>query len=103
MPEMTASNPNDKSQQRAFRAFSALVTGEDAAIDLALAALLIACTEYPDLDIASYMAQLDALAQQVRVRLGLSEAASLPPEIDPLTVIAAINSVLFEREHFHGN
>lgn len=103
MPEMTASNSNDKAQQRAFRAFAALVTGEDAAIDLALAALLIACTEYPDLDIASYMAQLDALAQQVRLRLGLPEGAGLPSEMNQLTVIAAMNSVLFEQEHFHGN
>jgi regulator of sirC expression with transglutaminase-like and TPR domain len=101
--EMTASNPNDKSQQRALRAFAALVTGEDAAIDLALAALLIARTTYPDLNIAYYMAELDSLAQRVRTLLDLPEASELPPETDLLTVIIAINNVLFEQEHFYGN
>lgn len=89
-----------------MRAFAALVTGEDAAIDLALAALLIACSEYPDLNIAQYMAHFDALAQQVRTLLSLPDApmlADLPPETDLLAVITAINQVLFEHEHFQGN
>jgi regulator of sirC expression with transglutaminase-like and TPR domain len=101
--EMTAPNPNDKSQQRTLRAFAALVTGEDAAIDLALAALLIASTAYPDLDIAHYMAELESLAQRVRRLLDLPEASTLPPETDQVSVIMAINTVLFEQEHFYGN
>ncbi len=69
MPEESL---NDTPQQRARKAFIDLVTREeDAAIDLAQAALLIALEEYPDLDIASCITQLDLLAQRVRSELGL--------------------------------
>src|SRR5579859_5328964 len=98
--------PNDTPQQRALRAFEALVAGEDAAIDLALAALLIASSEYPELNFGHYLAQLDALARRVRELLVLPRPdilPRLPPETDLLDVIAAINKVLFEQEHFHGN
>lgn len=106
---MTESFPNDTSQQRAFRAFEALVSGGDASLDLSLAALLIACTEYPDLDIIHYLAQLDALALRVRTLLNLPPALAsanspqTPIEEHPLDVIAAMNEVLFQQEHFHCN
>jgi len=103
---MKESNPNDTPQQRAFRAFEALVAGDDAAIDLALAALLIASGEYPDLNFAQCIAQLDSLALRVRSLLGLPAPdilPQLPPETDVLEVITAINQVLFEQEGFHGN
>lgn len=109
MTDMTESFPNDPSQQHAFRAFEALVSGGDASLDLSLAALLIACTEYPTLDIVYYLAQLDALAQRVRAFLNMPPApasANSPQasiEEHPLDVIAAINEVLFQQEHFHGN
>lgn len=83
-----------------------MVTGEDAAIDLAQAALLIARIEYPDLDMQSYLAQLDALARRVRAILALAPPESqpdLPPEIEPLSVLHAINQVLFIEEQFRGN
>lgn len=97
---------NETQQQRSLRAFEALVAGEDATIDLTLAALLIACSAYPDLDIAHYMAQLDSLAQRVREILGLTEShplAQQPAETDLLNVITAMNQVLFDQEGFHGN
>ncbi|HCF86738.1 MAG TPA: hypothetical protein DEV72_16250 [Ktedonobacter sp.] len=103
---MTEAFPNDTPQQRAFKAFESLVTGEDAAIDLSLAALLIANLEYPDLDSAHYMAQLDALADRVCVLLDLPASPvlqELPLHFDLHAVIAAMNTVLFEQEHFHGN
>jgi len=103
---MKESNPNDTPQQRAFRAFEALVAGDDAAIDLALAALLIASSEYPDLNFAQCIAQLDSLALRVRSLLGLPAPdilPQLPPETDVLEVITAISQVLFEQEDFHGN
>ena len=106
---MTESFPNDTSQQRAFRAFEALVSGGDASLDLALAALLIACTEYPDLDIIHYLAQLDALALRVRTLLDMPPTLANvdllqgPIEEHPLNVIAAMNEVLFQQEHFHGS
>ena len=96
----------DTTQQRAYRAFAAMVTGKDAAIDLTEAALLIAGVAYPDLDMAPYFTQLDALAQRVRELLTLPPTdAQLPllPETDPLTVLHAINQVLFTEEQFHGN
>ena len=92
-------------QQRARTAFVALIAGNDADIDLARAALLIANEEYPDLDINLHMGQLDALAERVRGVLGLcpsdnlSQASSKPEIID---ILLAINSVLFDQEHFSG-
>lgn len=103
---MTEPFPQDTTERRAFRAFEALIAGEDAAIDLAQAALLIACIEYPDLDMAHYMAQLDALARRVRALLALPDLDALPQlslEIEPLAVIHALNDVLFKQEQFHGN
>ncbi len=103
MPEESL---NDTPQQRAHKALAAMVAGEDAAIDLAQAALLIALEEYPGLDITRCMTQLDLLAREVRTVLGLAgagEQARLPEEIDRLTVIDAMNQVLFEQEHFQGN
>ncbi|MFL5652591.1 MAG: SirB1 family protein [Ktedonobacteraceae bacterium] len=103
---MKEPNPDHTPQQRAFRAFEALVARNDAAIDLALAALLIASSEYPDLNFAHCLAQLDALALRVRGLLGLPAPGILPQlplEIDPRDAITAINQVLFEQEHFHGN
>ncbi len=103
---MTEQRFDNTAQQRAFRAFETLVTGEGVTIDLALASLLIAGIEYPNLDVAHYIAQLDALARRVRFMLGLPSSdvlAQLPGGISPLTVLEAINSVLFEQEHFHGN
>src|SRR6266849_1845917 len=104
MPEESL---NDTPQQRARKAFIDLVTREeDAAIDLAQAALLIALEEYPDLDIASCITQLDLLAQRVRSELGLpgpDQLPQLPTKLDLLTVIGAMNLVLFEQDHFKGN
>ncbi|MBV9229504.1 MAG: transglutaminase family protein [Chloroflexi bacterium] len=98
--------PKDTAQQRTYRAFEALVAGEDAAIDLAQAALLIASIAYPDLDMAHYVAQLDALARRARAILALPNPDTLPQlpaETDPLAVISALNRVLFDEEQFHGN
>ncbi|HLI09381.1 MAG TPA: transglutaminase-like domain-containing protein [Ktedonobacteraceae bacterium] len=94
--------------QRARKAFEMLCVGDDAAIDLGRAALLIAAEEYPDLDIAHYLAQLDVLAMQARAALGVAdlEGAELSralQERDPLSIIEAINQVLFVQEHFRGS
>lgn len=92
-------------QQRARTAFVALISGNEADIDLARAALLIANEEYPELDVAHYMAQLDSLAERVRELLGISPPGNLSePSVKPdlIDVLAAINSVLFDQEHFRG-
>jgi regulator of sirC expression with transglutaminase-like and TPR domain len=96
----------DTAQQRTYRAFETLIANKDAAIDLLQGALLIASTVYPELDMSQSLAQLDALACRVRTVLALPDPHSspeLPPEIDYMDVLHAINQVLFEEEHFHGN
>jgi regulator of sirC expression with transglutaminase-like and TPR domain len=103
MPEESL---NDTPQQRARKAFINLVAGEDATINLAQAALLIALEEYPEMDTERYMKQLDLLAGKVRTLLGLVETdkcTQLPKEINLLTAISTLNQVLFEHEHFQGN
>jgi regulator of sirC expression with transglutaminase-like and TPR domain len=93
-------------QERTYRAFEALITGNENSIDLAEAALLIASIEYPDLDRTFYLRQLDELARQVRAVLDLpypETLPQLPEEIDPLRVLEAMNRVIFEKEQFHGN
>jgi regulator of sirC expression with transglutaminase-like and TPR domain len=97
---------NETPQQRARQAFIALIAGTDASIDLAQAALLIANEEYPDLDIGYYITRLDRLAVQVCTTLGFTTRDSFKQaksSLDTFRVIEAINSVLFEQEHFQGN
>lgn len=103
---MSDKQPDNTPQQRARKAFIALISGEDTAIDLALAALLIANEEYPDLNILHYLSQLDIFAQRVRHLLCLpitDTPTELPDHIQPLNAIAALNQVLFTQEHFRGN
>jgi regulator of sirC expression with transglutaminase-like and TPR domain len=68
---------------------------EDERIDLLRGALTIARTEYPNLDIESYVARIEAFADRVgsRVRdVG-----------DPAQSIFALNTVLFGEEKLRGN
>ena len=67
---------------------------EDEKIDLIRAALLIARTEYPDLDIEAYAARMEELARRV---------ASLAPDIDPQRTLAALNQVMFAEMKLRGN
>ena len=99
---MTERFPDETAQQRIYRAFETLVVGNDASIDLAQAALLIASIEYPDLDTTHYINQLDSLARRVGALLPVLEG-EIPDPLDPLTTLHAINRVLFIEEQFHGN
>lgn len=68
---------------------------EDERIDLVRAALAVAQTEYPELDVEIYCARIQDLAQRVK---------RLVPDIgDPSESMAALNRVLFEEEAFRGN
>ena len=106
---MTDKYSQNTAQQRTYQAFTALVMNDENQIDLAQAALLIASVAYPDLDPTPSLTQLDALARRVKELLSLSETDDLTAlmqaedAISPLTVIAAINQVLFTEERFHGN
>ena len=76
---------------REFR--QAVDRGEDK-IDLGRAALTIALTDYPDLDIPAYLSRIDELAVEVT---GRCQAAEI------YQALAALNFVLFEQHHFRGN
>ena len=67
---------------------------EDEKIDLIRAALVIARTEYPSLDIEAYAARIEELARRV---------AALVPDLHPERALAALNQVLFEEVKLRGN
>src|SRR5437588_628981 len=68
---------------------------EDERVDLLRAALTIARTEYPTLDIDYYVARLDNIAERVGSRIR---------DIgDPAQSIFALNTVLFREEGLRGN
>ena len=67
---------------------------EDEKIDLIRAALVIARTEYPNLDIEIYATRMEQLARRV---------AALVPEPDPRLALTALNRVLFEEMNLRGN
>ncbi len=76
-----------------IRLFARLMEREDDEINLAEAALMIARTEYPQLDAAAQLARLDRMASQVRS----------DPNYSPHANIQALNDVLFENEKFSSN
>jgi regulator of sirC expression with transglutaminase-like and TPR domain len=79
----------------ARRQFADIMAGPDDEVDLAQAALLIACEEYPELDVARYLRRVDGLA--------LALASRLHQEPGPLAAVRALNGLLSDEEGFHGN
>lgn len=79
-----------------IEAFSAFVGPEvqDERIDLIRAALVIARTEYSDLDIENYASRVEELARRV---------ASLTPDLHPQRTLTALNHVLFGELKLRGN
>jgi regulator of sirC expression with transglutaminase-like and TPR domain len=67
---------------------------EDEKIDLLRAALVIARSEYPKLDIEAYAARLEQMARR---------AAVLVPDRHSRSALAAVNRVLFEELNLRGN
>ncbi len=76
------------------RLFAEIVARPDLSVDLGRAALLVACEEYPELDIDRYVERLDALAASV-----VSSVTDRHPE----RILAALHRRLFEQEGFRGN
>jgi regulator of sirC expression with transglutaminase-like and TPR domain len=74
--------------------FSHLVTRPESELDLARAVLLIAEPEYPGLDVASYVEELDRLGGGATQRI--AAAPSRPP-------LASVIRYLYEELGFHGN
>jgi regulator of sirC expression with transglutaminase-like and TPR domain len=74
--------------------------------DLAIAALMIARLEYPDLDAGPYIEELDAMGRDAAVRVALATPGhDTPPGIDPQAYarVAALNDYLFREQRFVGN
>jgi regulator of sirC expression with transglutaminase-like and TPR domain len=67
---------------------------EDETIDLTRAALAIARTEYPRLDLETYAERIEQLAGRVR---------GLVPDLNPQFALPALNHVLFEEVNLCGN
>jgi regulator of sirC expression with transglutaminase-like and TPR domain len=80
--------------------FAALVSGPEEDLDLAEAALLVACEEYPDLDPSRYLERLDDLAATLRTRLPEGPPR---PDDDPRPLAAALADLLFREEGFRGD
>lgn len=75
--------------------FQIEINQPDHEINLGKAALFIAQTEYPDLDIEYYLESLAEMAERVRDRL--------PKSRYPLKMVQTINSYLYEELGFSGN
>jgi len=70
-----------------------VVARPEGEVDLARASLLVACEEYPQLEVDRYLERLDSMAEGLRGQLGDS----------PQSAIAALNRLLFEEQGFRGN
>src|SRR5437899_4047131 len=81
--------------QPSRKAFAALLSLPDPAIDLAQAALLIAREEYPELEVGAYLVRLDEMASGIRARLRGGEGIT--------SLIGHLNRLLFEELGFRGN
>jgi regulator of sirC expression with transglutaminase-like and TPR domain len=80
---------------RSRRTFQELVTLPEGAVPLAESALLMACEEYPQLELAPYLDRLDEIAEFVRPKLRSGGS--------PLETVEALNDVLFGVVGFRGN
>src|SRR5438105_15257355 len=80
---------------RSRKTFQQLVTLPDAAIPLAEAALIMACEEYPQLELSPYLDLLDRMADAVKQKLSSLDS--------PLNTVEKINTVLFDVFEFRGN
>jgi regulator of sirC expression with transglutaminase-like and TPR domain len=72
-----------------------LLTGEDASVPLDRAALELATIEFPELDVAAFVAVLDSYAAELRGRLRDSS--------DGKAYVSEANRYLFEELGFRGN
>jgi regulator of sirC expression with transglutaminase-like and TPR domain len=77
-----------------LREFASEVSRPDGDVDLARAALVIARSEYPTLDVDAYLARLAGLAER---------AASVRRTADPLGRLHRLREYLFEEQGFAGN
>ena len=67
---------------------------EDEKIDLIRAALVIARTEYPDLDIEGYAGRIERMARRV---------AAATADLDRQRTLTALNKIIFQEANLRGN
>src|SRR2546422_8048150 len=97
-PEMAARISeilDDIQGQRLEGEFHAISACDDEDLDLETGAFLIARFAYPQLDVATYVERLDAMALEVRGRLG----RKAPSE----EIVKTVNRCLFVEQGFAGN
>jgi len=82
-------------QSRSRVQFGEIVARPDHAVDLGRASLLIACEEYPDLEVTDYLARLDEMGRLLAKRL--------PAGLGAEDAVAGANQFLFEEQGFRGN
>ena len=75
--------------------FSQIVQQPEEDIQLDRAALYLAGEEYPEIDVSSHLAELDAFAAQVALRVS--------HEVTPTALATAIADHLFDQVGFRGN
>ncbi|ELS02661.1 hypothetical protein Xen7305DRAFT_00023790 [Xenococcus sp. PCC 7305] len=75
--------------------FAQEVSRSDESINLARASLYCAQAEYPELEVAKYLQQLDLIAEDIAIKL--------PSQRYPLQVIKTINNHLYNYLEFTGN
>ncbi len=75
--------------------FAALAGAPEGAVRLGEAALWVAATEYPDLDVPAWLARLDVL--------GAAAARLVPRAAGAGEAAARLATLLFEQEGFRGN
>jgi regulator of sirC expression with transglutaminase-like and TPR domain len=80
---------------RSRKTFHQLVTLPEAAVPLAEAALIMACEEYPQLELSPYLDMLDDIAAAAQAKINPSDG--------PVKTVQKINDVLFESFGFRGN
>ena len=78
-----------------YKDFRQAVHRVETEIDLGRAALAIAASDYPNLDIDAYLSRIDGLAGAAEARLA--------PDADVYRSITALNYVLFKEHGFCGN
>jgi regulator of sirC expression with transglutaminase-like and TPR domain len=97
-PEMAARISeilDDIQGQRLESEFHALSARDDEGLDLETGAFLIARFAYPDLDVARHVGTLNAMALEVRERLGRKASSE--------EIVKTINRYLFVEQKFTGN
>ena len=80
--------------------FARIAAQPDAHVDLALAALLIAQEEYPDLDPARYITRLDDMAAAAKRRIEVNARSRTP---DAQYIAVTLNRYLFDEIGLRGN